>query len=57
MPRSSFVACVLDLYESGLPIDEARWAAGQATQRLTDDAPAAEVITLAREIISVLEAA
>lgn len=52
MPRSPFVACVVHLWESGVSLDDARWAAGQATQRLTDDTPAAEVISLAQSILA-----
>lgn len=47
-PRySPFTQAVLRLQDLGFSVDDARWAAGQATSRLRENAPFAEVLETA----------
>lgn len=48
---STFTDCVLGLVGLGCDKPTARWAAGQATQRLPENAPLPEVLKLAASIV------
>ena len=54
---SVFAECVLGLVGLGCDKQTARWAAGQATQRLPENAPVADVLKLALNIATAREAA